>query len=130
MKLQKINDHSIAVIRLHPNYRVEEFSTMLRSHPEAILIHTYMQTGVKDSLRAHIRIAHEQGIAVIVYNPFIGETMQVPGALVASGIPYEALYAKLQVALSCSKNVQTIEKYLAENIAGEFGEKPKQTEPV
>lgn len=120
LQLGSLNDPYLALVRIHPDYRQEEFADVLKEKPDGILIQTYLQSGIKENLKPYIQIAYQQGIPIVVFNPFIADIMNVKGVYVATDISYEALYSKFLWALSSGKSAQEILKLLDKNIAHEF----------
>jgi L-asparaginase/Glu-tRNA(Gln) amidotransferase subunit D len=122
LQLGELNNPYLALVRIHPDYRQEEFADVLKEKPDGILIQTYLQSGIKENLKPYIQIAYQQGIPVVVFNPFIADVMNVKGVYIASGISYEALYAKFVWALSSGKSASEVLKLLDKNIAHEFAQ--------
>lgn len=111
----------VAIVRLHPGSHPDELASVVQNKPDAIILHTYMQSGIPDKLAAHLRLAEQQGIAVIVFNPYLG--INVPGGPGAtmSGMSYEALYAKVLWVLSKTTNAEVVNTLLQQPVANEFG---------
>ena len=128
LKLTTLTNPYLALVRIHPDYKQEEFADVLKEKPDGILIHTYLQSGIKENLKPYIQIAHQQGIPVVVFNPFIADITRVKGVYVASDISYEALYAKFIWALSLGKSADEILKFLDRNIANEFAKERRGTQ--
>lgn len=114
-------EKNLAVVRLHPGYRPEEFMQVIQSKPDGILVHTYMQGGIPEKLYPILRLAEQQGIPVVLFNPYLKPTVPFSSIACVYGTAYEALYAKFLWALSKATNPGVIAKLLEQNVAKEFG---------
>ncbi len=116
-----LQDKHVAIVRLHPGFRPDELSRVVQEKPDAIILHTYMQGGVPTKLAPLLRLAEQQGTAVVVFNPYLAASVTADTATVISGMSYEALYAKVLWALSKTTNPEIARKLLLQPTRNEFG---------
>ena len=116
-----LQEKHVAIVRLHPGFRTDELATVVQGKPDSIIVHTYMQSGVPEKLAPYLRLAEQQGIAVVIFNPYLAVGARAGSGAVISGMSYEALYAKVLWALSKASNPDVIVKVLQQPVAHEFG---------
>jgi len=112
----------LAVVRIHPGFEPEEFADIVKEKPDAIILHTYLQQGIKKNLDAYARICAQQDIPLLVFNPFATQASKREGLHLVTGLTYEALYTKTLWALGQRKGAKEIVKMLQQNIAQEIEE--------
>lgn len=116
-----LQDRRVAIVRLHPGFRADELASVVQSKPDALILHTYMQSGVPEKLSALLRLAEQQGTVVVVFNPFQASGTHAGSVATIGGISYEALYAKVLWALSKTTNPDVVRTLLQQPVAFEFG---------
>ncbi len=114
------NKH-IAIVRLHPGFRPEEFARVVHEKPDGIILHAYTQSGVPVKFNPYLRLAEQQGTSVVVFNPYLASSLPFGAVTTITAISYEALYAKFLWALSKTTNPELVRKLLLQPVANEFG---------